>query len=196
MKPAQLKLIYYGFYTLLITGLLSACGNREMNDLKQYVKQIKARENPHVEAIPEFRYIPSYFYEVQHMRDPFIPLEKNEGPILPGGDIFGDGTATDNKKGPCPSPGDPNRVRVGLEQMPIDVLKMVGTLRMEGILWALLESKADNNVYRVKQGDYIGENFGKIINITEDELEVLEYLPDDEGCWKENRPVLSLFGKR
>jgi len=65
---------YYISFISLISILLSSCSDTEMADLKKYVANIKAKENPHVDAIPEYRHIPPYFYEVQQQRDPFIPL--------------------------------------------------------------------------------------------------------------------------
>ncbi|MDM8557805.1 pilus assembly protein PilP [Candidatus Parabeggiatoa sp. HSG14] len=175
------------FYLGLIIFSLLGCSERGMMDLKTYAAKIKARENPHVDTIPEFRHIPSYFYEVQHMRDPFIPLktaQKRDIPLL--------NTNSTTKKGPCPNPTDSNRVRVGIEMMPLDTLKMTGTLEIAGTLWALIVS-SENTIYRVKQGDYMGENYGKIINISENKIEVLEQIPDGEGCWKEFVTNVPLF---
>ena len=173
----------------LVIMLLSGCSDRDMIDLEEYVAKTKARENPHVDAIPEFRHIPSYFYEVQHMRDPFIPLtDQNKGPINGGVGIDESGG---EKAAACPPPGDPHRVRVGLELVPLNTLQMVGTLEIDGTLWALITS-SDNTIYRLKQGDYMGENYGEIINISETQIEVLEHISDGEGCWKEQITNLHL----
>ncbi len=172
----------------LITILLSACGDPGMADLKKYVAEIKAKKNPHVEKMPEYRHIPPYFYEVQNLRDPFIALidTKKRGDISLGSE-----SSPGGEKKACPSPQS-HRIRVGLELMPLDALQLVGTLEIDGTLWALVKSTGDGTIYRVKQGDYLGENYGQIINISEQRIEVLEHMPDGKGCWKEEVASLSL----
>ncbi len=180
--------IFFGLSILL----LSACSGQGMDDLEEYVAKTKARKNPHVDPIPDFGHVPSYFYEVQHMRDPFEPLISGEkGPML---QAFEEG----KKKKECPNPGSTHRVRIGLELMPLDALQMVGTVETKDqsgrtILWALIVSKSDGTIYRVKQGDYMGNNYGQVINVFEEGVEVLEQIPDGEGCWQENIAKISLL---
>ncbi|OAD23706.1 type 4 fimbrial biogenesis protein PilP [Candidatus Thiomargarita nelsonii] len=177
------------FYLGLITSLLSGCGDPGLTDLQEYVAEIKAIENPHVDPIPEYRHIPPFFYEVQNQRDPFIPLIDTDikKPDIPGG--LGENKSDEN---PCPSHPDANRVRVGLEEMPLDALQMVGTMTKEGTLWALVVSTSDGTLYHVKQNDYLGENYGQIINISEDQIDILELLPDGNGCWTQEVTTLRL----
>lgn len=159
--------------------LLSACSNPGMDDLEKTVREIKAIKNPHVDPIPEYRHIPPYFYEPSG-RDPFIPFVDAKKPRS----VDFEDTGISPEQG-CPNRPDQNRIRVGLENMPLDALKMVGLLKMVGIKWALVVSKNDGTIYRVKQNDYMGENYGQIINISEDEMEILELHPDGKGCWKQ-----------
>jgi type IV pilus assembly protein PilP len=175
------------WYFGLITILLSGCGDPGIKDLQDYVAEIKAIENPQVDKIPEYRHIPPYFYEVQDQRDPFMPLidTDTKKPVFAGGEEEPD-------ENPCPSRPDSNRVQVGLEEMPLDALQMVGTMTKDGILWALVESKSDGTLYQVKQNDYMGENYGQIINISEDQIDILEQLPDGNGCWTQEVTNLRL----
>ena len=172
--------------------LLSACGSSDMADLREYVAQINARKNTDVPPLPEFKHIPSYFYEVDKMRDPFLPFleEQEKGLSIPS--IGNDSPA--EQKPDCPRP-DPYRVRAGLEMMPLDSLKMVGTLREENQketeLWGLVVAN-DGTLYRVHTGDYMGVNSGKVIGVYEDRIELMELLPDKEGCFKENFTKLAL----
>lgn len=126
----------------LITILLSACGDPGMADLKKYVAEIKAKKNPHVEKMPEYRHIPPYFYEVQNLRDPFIALidTKKRGDISLGSE-----SSPGGEKKACPSPQS-HRIRVGLELMPLDALQLVGTLEIDGTLWALVKSTGDGAI--------------------------------------------------
>jgi type IV pilus assembly protein PilP len=172
------KWYFDGFYLGLMAILLSGCNDPGIADLEKYVAEIKAIENPLVEPIPEYRHIPPYFYEVQDQRDPFLPWT-DANTKRPDIDLGED----DDGENPCPSIPDSNRVQVGLEEMPLDALQMVGTLKTDGILWALVVSKGDGILYQVKQNDYMGDNYGQIINISEEQIDILEQLPDGSGCW-------------
>lgn len=174
---------------ILLSFLLTACGESEMVDLKKYIEEINSRKNNNVAPLPEFKHIPSYFYEVGNMRDPFIafmdaPQDKGitVGPLTAGDDS--------GEKKECPRP-DPHRVRVGLELMPIDSLRMVGILEEGNIVWGLVVA-SDGTIYRVQPGDYLGQNSGKIVNIDENKIELIELIPDKQGCWKETLTTLAL----
>ncbi len=58
-----------------------------------------------------------------------------------------------------------NRRKEPLEAYPIDSMAMVGSVLHNGQPYALL--KVDNLLYQVKQGDYLGQNYGKITKISE-----------------------------
>lgn len=171
--------------------LLSACGNSDMTDLTDYVAQMNARKNTDVPPLPEFKHIPSYFYEVDKMRDPFMPFLEEQKTGLPT-TLNAESTPVEKD---CPRP-DPYRVRAGLELMPLDSLKMVGTLREEdkaqgADLWGLIVAN-DGTLYRVHTGDYMGINSGKVIGVYEDRIELMELLPDKEGCFTETATQLAL----
>ncbi|MDM8567693.1 pilus assembly protein PilP [Candidatus Halobeggiatoa sp. HSG11] len=179
------------FMYFVLLMIISACSNRDIADLESYVAKINARENPHVDAIPEVKQIPPYFYEVQHKRDPFVPILDTKNPV---GEKLLFQTGSGKKAKDCPNPKDPSRVRVGLELMPLDALRMVGSLKINNILWGLVVSKSEGTVYRVKTGDHIGENYGKIISISDEEINVLEKVSNDNGCWEEKLASIHLFG--
>ncbi len=169
----------YRNVVLILAILLSACSDPGMADLEKTVREIKAIKNPHVDPMPEYRHIPPYFYEPSG-RDPFIPFVDAKKPRS----IDLDDSGQSPEQG-CPNSPNQNRIRVGLEELPLDALKMVGLLKMDGRKWALVVSKTDGTIYKVKQNDYIGDNYGQIINLNEDEMEILELHPDGKGCWKQ-----------
>jgi type IV pilus assembly protein PilP len=185
---------YFGGYLVLIGLLLvlSGCSDTSISDLERYVAKIKAKENPHVAAIPEIKQIPPYFYEVQHMRDPFKALQEAIAKPSPGRiTTTGIRSETGESQKSCPPP-NPNRVRTGLELMSLDAIKMIGTIESNGILWALIQSKT-GTIYRVKKDDFLGEQHGKIIHISEQKMDILEQVPDDKGCWKPRMTAIKLF---
>ncbi len=83
-----------------------------------------------------------------------------------------------------------NRRREPLEAYPLDALSMVGSVQRAGKPYALL--KADNLLYQVKAGDYLGQNYGRITRITETEVVLREIVQDPAGDWVERMTTLSL----
>ncbi|MBH9576015.1 pilus assembly protein PilP [Inhella sp. 1Y17] len=83
-----------------------------------------------------------------------------------------------------------NRRREPLEAYPIDSMSMVGSMARAGVPHAIL--KVDNLLYYVKAGDYLGQNFGKILKINETEVVLREIVQDPSGEWVERTSTLTL----
>lgn len=86
-----------------------------------------------------------------------------------------------------------DRRREPLESYPLDSMTMVGSLSREGRAYALL--KVDSLLYQVKAGDYLGQNYGKITQITETSITVREIVQDGAGEWIERPTSLQLQEK-
>jgi type IV pilus assembly protein PilP len=186
------KISYRYFYQCcvgVIVILLSACSS-DMTDLERFIAETKGRKNPNVEPLPKFEIVPNYFYEVDNMRDPFEPLiEQGIGNARIPLQI--DENNDDNAGMNCPKP-DTNRVRVGLELMPLDALQMVGTLQEGETFWGLVISKTTGTLYKVKVGDYMGRYHGRVSGISENKIEVIELVPDNKGCYSEQVNTIKL----
>ena len=83
-----------------------------------------------------------------------------------------------------------SRRREPLESYPLDSMHMVGSMAKEGRRHAIL--RVDNLLYYVKSGDYIGQNFGRILNIDEAEVKLREIVQDPSGEWVERVSTLTL----
>ena len=83
-----------------------------------------------------------------------------------------------------------NRRKEPLEAYPLDSMTMVGSVTRKGVQYALL--KVDNLLYQVKVGDYLGQNYGKIMKVTETEIELREIVQDAAGEWTERATALQL----
>jgi len=86
-----------------------------------------------------------------------------------------------------------NRRKEPLEAYPVDSMKMVGSVTKQGRPYALL--KVDNLLYQVKQGDYLGQNYGKITKISETDISFREIVQDAAGEWIERTSSLQLQEK-
>lgn len=97
------------------------------------------------------------------------------------------------KAGPRPSGGiepDVARNREVLEGFPLDTIRMVGHMSNGQKNFALLQ--VDNTVYQARVGNYAGQNFGKIVRVTESEVQLKELVRDAAGDWTERETALRI----
>ena len=80
-----------------------------------------------------------------------------------------------------------------LEFYTLDGMNMVGSVTKQGRQFALL--KVDNLLYQVKVGDYLGQNYGRILKISETEIALREIVQDAAGEWIERPGTLQLQEK-
>lgn len=158
---------------LLATGL-SACGGGS-DDLDQYINEIKARPGGRIEPLPEITPYESFSYiaDVQGIRSPFRP----DTPQSAGG-------------GSGPRPDD-ERSREFLESFPLDSLGMVGTLNINATMYGLVQT-SDGLIHRVIPGNYVGQNDGRITDISENEITVVEIISDGIGGYIERDAAVGL----
>jgi type IV pilus assembly protein PilP len=86
-----------------------------------------------------------------------------------------------------------NRRPEPLEAFPLDSVTMVGTLIKHSTPFALL--RVDKLLYQVKLGDYLGQNYGKIVKITETDMSIREVVQDGSGEWTERISSIQLQEK-
>src|SRR5690606_6833013 len=83
-----------------------------------------------------------------------------------------------------------NRRKEPLEAFPLDSMTMVGSVNRKGVQYALL--RVDNLLYQVKVGEYLGQNYGKILKINETEITLREIVQDAAGEWIDRPTTLQL----
>jgi type IV pilus assembly protein PilP len=83
------------------------------------------------------------------------------------------------------------RAREFLERFNIEGLQMVGTLTQKGTQWALVKDE-ESGVHRVRIGNYLGKNHGRIVATTETEVSVMEIVPNGVGGWIERPRTIKL----
>jgi type IV pilus assembly protein PilP len=159
---------------------LAGCGNDDFSDLNQYISRVKATPKGAIKPLPEIKVVESFVFNPEGLRDPFKPLvqpeQQNEvAELSTGGGIKPDIT----------------RRKEDLEAFPLEVLKMVGTVVMKSNLWGLVKAD-DGTIHRVQIGNYMGKNYGKVIRISTDKIELMEIVPDKPGTWREQQTSLAL----
>jgi len=85
---------------------------------------------------------------------------------------------------------DPDRQREPLEAYPLESLAMVGILGKGKSLNALIQ--ADKSLYQVRVGNFMGRNYGKVIAINQDSLELQELVEDLNEGWVERVTTVQL----
>jgi type IV pilus assembly protein PilP len=155
--------------------LLAGCGSSDLPKLEGYIAEVNARTPKPIEPLPPFEPIEMFAYEPADRRSPFVGERAEEIEV----------------KEPSGLAPDPSRRKEELERFPLDSLRMVGTLRQEDGLWALIVSK-DGILHRVSVGNYLGQNNGQVTDISEDEIQLTEIVPDGLGDWKERRSAIAL----
>ena len=83
-----------------------------------------------------------------------------------------------------------NRRKEPLEAFSLDMMTMVGSISKANRPMALL--RVENLLYQVKAGDYIGQNYGRIVRVSETEVTVREIVQDSAGEWTERPATLQL----
>lgn len=77
-----------------------------------------------------------------------------------------------------------------LEAYPLDSINMVGSINKVGQPYALL--RVEGLLYQIKVGDYMGQNYGRVLRIAETELVLREVVQDAAGEWIERNTTLQL----
>jgi len=153
-------------------ALLTACSSAD-DELARFVEDTKKEPGGRVEPLPEIKPYETFVYSASDLRSPFLPSSPGSGAGLAG-------VRPDQK-----------RNREFLEQYSLDTLKMVGTLRLGGSIFGLVQTK-DGLVHRVTTGNHIGQAEGKITEISPSKISLVEIVPDSLGGYMERPAALAL----
>ncbi|QNM96462.1 pilus assembly protein PilP [Chitinimonas koreensis] len=153
---------------------LFGCAGREFDDLKSWMEESTRGMKGKVEPLPEVKPYKPYIYEAFDLVDPF---NRSKMEIA--------------KKGGGGLAPNLNRPKESLEAYDLEKLRMVGTLQRGKEISALIQAP-DGNLFRVKMGSYMGQNFGMITAITESEITLKEIVEDSSGDWVEKTSTLLL----
>jgi type IV pilus assembly protein PilP len=151
---------------------LSGCSN-SMDELRQQVADIKSRPGEAIDPLPEIKPYEAFAYTAGNMRSPFVPTPPARSDLAAG------------------VRPDVKRPREFLEQFPLDTMRMVGTLQLQGRNYGLVQGK-DGLVHRVLPGNFVGQNDGKIVGISSTKISIIEIVPDGLGGYIERPAGLAL----
>jgi len=169
--------VYLSVCLLGSLSILSGCNSTSIADLDEYFASERAKPAAPISPIPEVKPYLRYVYP-EHEKDPFdvamlAPDIDTKKVVDSGIDI------------------DTTRVPEFLEGFPLDSLKMVGTVEKDNTLWALVKIP-DGAVQSVRAGNYMGQNYGKIISISDATMIMKETVPNGLGGYKERDMTMTL----
>ena len=158
--------------------LLAGCGASDVREVQDWMDQVKKDTKVNVKPIAE----PKVFLPFAYMaRDSLDPFTQNK--------LLAELAAAAQNSADKLKP-DMNRRKELLENYPLDTLSMVGTMEKGGVNYALLQQ--DRQVYQVKAGQRIGQNFGTVIAISDGQVNIKEVVQDAGGEWVERLAKLEL----
>ena len=161
---------------LLIISLImiTACSQNDYSDLEAFIHDSGNGLHGQIDPIPDVKSYRHFTYQAFDIPNPFLPRKSDQA------------QSTINGIQP-----DLNRSKEVLESYPLESLLMVGSLQREGSIYALIKSP-DGTLYRVKEGNYLGQNFGKIDQISETEVKLVEIVQGGVNEWTERVSALML----
>ena len=157
----------------LLALLLAACAEDEGDDLDQYMRDATKNIQPKLQRLPEVKpYVALVYNEDNTLSDPFRARKAvtKAGSLQP----------------------DLRRPKEPMESYPLESIKYVGMLSKQKLTFALMKTP-DNTIQQVKIGHYVGQNFGRVMAIADNEVTLHEIVMDElSGNWVDRTTVLSL----
>jgi type IV pilus assembly protein PilP len=174
----HIKLMISQFVALL---LLTGCWGEEHGDLREWIASQKAVIKPRVQPLKEPSVFTPQAYTASQGMDPFNMLKLTQ--VLSR-------ESAQNTSNMTLLLAEKNRRKEELESYPLDSMSMVGSMRKDGQDTALL--RVNQLIYQVKTGNYLGQNYGRILQIGEHSIKLREIVQDAAGDWVERMTTLDL----
>ncbi|MCL1476043.1 pilus assembly protein PilP, partial [Argonema antarcticum] len=175
MKRMQL------FLALLVSILVVGCGSTGDDELRQWMSELRATTKPRVTPLSEPKQFLPQTYSMESGVEPFNSVKLTQA--------LRRDTNQSASNAALIAP-EMARRKEPLEAYPLDVMAMVGSLDKKGVPTALL--RVDKLLYQVRVGNYVGQNYGKIVKITENSIQLREIVQDATGDWIERAAALDL----
>ncbi|AEJ02536.1 Pilus assembly protein PilP [Nitrosomonas sp. Is79A3] len=154
--------------------MIAACTQNDYTDLEAFVQSSGNGLQGQVDPVPDVKPHQYFTYQAFDISSPFVPRKNDQAQTITSG-----------------VQPDLNRHKEVLESYPLESLSMVGSLQRHDSIFALIKSP-DGTLHRVKIGNHLGQNFGKIDHISEAEVKLSEIVQDGVNEWTERTSALML----
>lgn len=167
-------------YLLISLFLVGCSSGTDTLDLQKFTDEVIAKPRGRIEPLPEFKPYSAFVYSASGMRSPFeSPLEMSDAIQIQSSSV---------------NAPNMDRPKQALEYFSLGELELVGTLAKEaGRLNGLIQTD-QGNVHTITVGGYIGKNYGRVIGIKENQLDIIEVVPNGSGGWISRPHSMSLKG--
>lgn len=170
------------FAVTALTGLLlTGCWGGDHDDLRDWMAERKSVAKPRIQPLKDPSVFVPQAYSASNGMDPFNMLKLTQ--VL-------NRESSASKSNLELLKVEQNRHKEELESYPLDNMKMVGSMRKDGKDTALL--RVNQLIYQVQPGNYMGQNYGRIVEIGEHSLKLREVVQDATGDWVERMTTLDL----
>ena len=156
--------------------LLGGC-DANQDELRAWMEQVRKTTPPSAQKVDEPRHFEPFRYDDATLPDPFSLAKMNA--MMERAGVVKGGLAPDLR-----------RTREALESFGLDQVKLVGHLRRAGKETALVQ--VEKLVYQVRVGNHIGQDYGRVTRISENEVTLKELVQDASGAWVGRETVLQL----
>ncbi|MDZ4099181.1 MAG: pilus assembly protein PilP [Methylophilaceae bacterium] len=159
---------------ILCAFLIVGCQGGKGDDLDEFILESGKGMRVKIDPLPEVK--------------PYVPMEYNaDGSLL---NPFKARKAASESEGKLQP--NLNRPREALESYPLESLKFVGSMEKSKLKYGLIQTP-DNSVHQVKVGNYIGQDFGMVVDISESGVALKEVVQDElTGDWVERVASIDL----
>lgn len=168
--------------SLLGIIILSGCTNSSDEDLVNWMKEQRNLAKPRIESLPApTKFSPQAYVQAGSI-EPFSNQKLTQA-------LARDSNQTSSNAALIAP--ELSRRKEPLEALPLDSISMVGSLVKQGTPVALV--KVDNLIYQVRVGNHLGQNYGRVIKVTETGIILREIAQDAAGEWIERPAALQLL---
>ncbi len=152
--------------------LLAGCGSEQQTELRQWMRDEAKTMRGKVPPLPEIKPFPAVAYEGRTLQMPFARQK-----------IVTIEAVADNAK------PDTDRPRQPLENFALEELRVAGVIVRNGVAYALISPPLPNKPVHVREGEYMGTHFGRVVKISTEGVTVLETTKDSNGAWVEREVI-------
>jgi type IV pilus assembly protein PilP len=160
---------------------LLGCGGGGEDDLRKWMADQKNQIRPRIVPISEPKQFRPESYSQVGAVEPFSKEKLTQALRRESAQVAANGALVAPELA---------RRKEALESVPLDGMTMVGSYVRDGRPVALV--RVDNLLYQVKPGNYLGQNYGRVVKIAETELTLREIVQDAVGEWIERPATLQL----
>jgi type IV pilus assembly protein PilP len=177
VRQTRRRATHYALAVMVVAALVG-CG-ADLDEMQQWMEQQRREVKPNVPPLQPPKKFDPQPYAVADAVEPFSTQK------------LAVAFKRDERAPSSLLAGELKRRKEPLEAYPLDNMNMVGSVNKQGRPFALL--RVDGLLYQVKVGDYLGQNYGRVLRVSETELVLREVVQDAAGEWIERNSTLQLL---